>query len=229
MFGFGKSKDPEGPLAETRNWYSDRYEVVVVQRNLLLLVTVLALLGVGGAVFAVAELTGSKTFEPYVIEVEERTGITTLVNQSAVDRYTQNESVKRYFIWRYVLARETYDLTDYQYNYSQVVRLLSSEGVYREFYNFINTSNPESPVNLGREAERRVKLKSISFLDANKTQVQIRVIIEIQKDGNVRSASHRIITMNFGFYPLALSTEERLINPLGFQVTGYRIDEDSPT
>lgn len=229
MFGFGKSKEPQGPLAETRNWYSDRFETVVVQRNMLLLVTVLALLGVAAAMLFAWQVTSSKTFEPYVIQVEERTGITTLVNEQSVQKFSQEESVKRFFVWRYVLARETYDLTDYEYNYSQVVRLFSSQGVYSEFYNFIRTSNPESPVNLGRTYTRKVKLKSISFLDKAKTQAQVRIVIEIMKGAAVDQTLHRIVTMSFGFYPLALNGDERLINPLGFQVIGYRVDEDSPS
>ena len=227
MFGFGKSKNQDGPLAETRNWYTDRYEFVVVQRNMLLLVTIVALLGVGGAVFAVAELTSSKTFEPYVIEVEDRTGITTLVTQNSVDRYTQNEALKRYFIWRYITARENYSVMDYEYNYGQVVRLLSGAPVYREFYAFISSNAPDSPVTLGRNAEKRVKLKSMTFLDANKNQVQARVQIEMRQNGSVVSTYNRIITMSITFTDMELSTEDRFINPMGFQVVGYRVDEDA--
>lgn len=226
MFGTGKPKDSQGPLAETRNWYSDRYQVISVQRNLLLMVTIVALLGVGAAVFAVAELTASKTFEPYVIEVEERTGITTLVKQDAIQTYTEKEMVKRYFIWHYVLARESYDIMDYEYNYGQVVRLFSSGDVYNGFYQTIKPSNPDSPVNLGRDASRRVKLKSMSFLDGGKA-VQVRISIELVQQGAVKQTYDRIVTLEFGFNPgLELSSEERLINPLGFTVTSYRIDED---
>lgn len=228
MFG-SKSKEPQGPLAETRNWYSDRYEVISVQRNLLLLVTIVALLGVGAAVFAVAELTASKTFEPYVIEVEERTGITTLVRQDSIESLTQNEMVKRYFIWQYVKAREGYDILDYEYNYGQIVRLFSSGQVYNGFYQMIKASNPESPVNLGRDATRRVKMKSLGFLNPEKTKAQVRVLMEVTQQGQIKQTYHRIIILDFGFALTELTSEERLINPLGFTVTGYRNDEDSPS
>ena len=224
MFGFSKKKI-DTPLAETRNWYSDRYEFVVVQRNMLFFVTVVALLGVAGAVFAVSELASSKTVEPYVIEVEERTGITTLVNQTSVDHYSKDETVKRYFIWRYINARESYSVVDYEYNYGQVVRLLSTAEVYSKFYRYISGDAADAPVALGRVFEKRLKLKSLTFLNAQKAQV--RVAIELVKQGAVVSTSNRIITLDFAFSDVALSTEERFINPLGFQVSDYRIDEDS--
>ena len=224
MFGLGKKKI-DTPLAETRNWYSDRYEFVVVQRNMLFFVTILALLGVAGAVFAMSELASSKTVEPYIIEVEERTGITTLVNENSVAHYTQDEAVKRYFIWRYINARESYNVVDYEYNYGQVVRLMSSGDMYSKFYRYISGDAQDSPTALARTGEKRIKLKSLTFLTPQKAQ--IRVAIELVKSGTTPIVSNRIITLDFVFSNMSLSTEERFINPLGFQVTDYRMDEDS--
>lgn len=224
MFGLGKKK-VDTPLAETRNWYSDRYEFVVVQRNMLFFVTIVALLGVAGAVFAVAELASSKTVEPYIIEVEERTGITTLVNQTSVDHYSKDEAVKRYFVWHYINARESYNVVDYEYNYGQVVRLMSSDEMYAKFYRYISGDSPDSPTVLGRVAEKKVKLKSLTFLNSHTAQV--RVAVEQVKAGSGSVVYNRIITLDFTFANMTLSTEERFINPLGFQVTDYRIDEDT--
>ena len=181
MFGFGKKK-VSGPLAETRNWYSDRYEFVVIQRNILFLVTILALAGVGIAVYTVGELTASKTVEPYVIEVESRTGITTVINQNSIDNFTKNDAVIRYFLWRYINSRESYSVADYEYNYGQVVRLMSAGDVYRSFYQFISSADPGAPASLGRNTQKKVKMKSLSFLGEKK--VQMRVQIETTQDGS---------------------------------------------
>lgn len=225
MFGLGKKK-VSGPLAETRNWYSDRYEFVVIQRNLLFFATILALLGVAAAVYTVGELTASKTVEPYIIEVEDRTGITTLISQNSVENFTQNDAVIRYFIWKYINARESYNVADYEYNYGQVVRLMSTSDVYRPFFQFIAGSSPDAPSALGRTMQKKVTTKSTTFLERNK-KVQVRVMIETLRDGVAVGAVHRIITMDFVFTNLELSMPERLINPLGFQVTGYSIAEDT--
>lgn len=223
MFGLGKKK-VSGPLAETRNWYSDRYEFVVIQRNLLFFVTIAALLGVAGAVYAVAELTASKTVEPYIIEVEDRTGITTLISQNTVENFTQKDAVIRYFIWKYIQARENYNVADYEYNYGQVVRLMSAGDVYRAFYSQISGTGADSPSTLGRNSQKKVTAKSTSFLGPKK--VQVRVMIETT-GGQIPVVVHRIITLDFDFVPLELSMPDRLVNPLGFQVSAYSIAEDA--
>lgn len=222
MFGFGKKK-VTGALAETRNWYSDRYENAVLVRNFLFLVTIVALLGVAAAVFTVGQLAASKTVEPYIIEVEERTGITTLMNQNSVERFTQQDAVIRYFIWKYIQARENYNVADYEYNYGQVVRLMSSNDVYRTFYQKISGTGEDTPTALGRTMQKKVTAKSTTFLAPKK--VQVRVMIETT-GGQAPTTAHRIITMDFSFVDLELSMPDRLVNPLGFQVTAYSIVED---
>lgn len=223
---FGKKKQQaKNELEQTKNWYSDRYQLVTVQRNFLILVTLLALAGLGATTFAVARLTESKTFEPYVIEVEEKTGITTLVDRYSKDKFTADESVTRYFIHKYIQAREGYDFRQYRYNYTDVVRILSERDVYGEFRNFIEVDNPRSPLNLGQRFKRKVFIKSMTFLD--KKKVQARVLLRDESSvGGTKIENHAIITLDFDFFELELSNKERYINPLGFQVLSYNIDED---
>ena len=45
--------------------------------------------------------------------------------------------------------------------------------------------------------------------------------------GQIPIVAHRIITMDFTFVNLELSMPDRLVNPLGFQVTAYSIAEDT--
>ncbi len=225
MFGSSK-KEQSGPLKKTKNWYADRYQSAIIQRNFLLLVTLASLLGALIANWAVKSQVNSKTFEPYVIEVEEKTGIVTLVTESSLMQYAGNEAVKRYFVMQYINAREGYDPANYQYNYGRVVRLFSARSVYDEFRAYVSKSNPQSPVNLPSGMTRHVTLKSLTFLDDKKSVAQVRVVIEIRRAGELVEEQHRIATLNFLFAPVELDYQERLINPLGFQVTSYRIDED---
>ena len=134
--------------------------------------------------------------------------------------------MKRYFVWRYINARESYSVVDYEYNYGQVVRLMSAGDVYGAFYRMITGDGPNSPAALGRDSEKKVKLKSLTFLSGQKAQV--RISVEQTKQGNgAPVVLQRIVTLDFVFADMSLSTEERFINPLGFQVTGYRVDEDT--
>ena len=213
-----------------KNWYNDRYEFVKLQRNILGLVTMISLTSTALSVLAVATLTDSKTFEPYVVQIEKRTGITTVVDQQTVQRFSDQDIVRRYFIAKYVMARESFNLADYQYNYSQVVRLMSSYSVFQDFRKEIDPEvNKNSPVAMPKGYRKVVKIKSISFLNQENTQAQVRISVEpISYTGNSFGVEHRVIIMNIEFFKaLELGEKERLINPLNFQVKAYRNDKDS--
>jgi type IV secretion system protein VirB8 len=225
MVGKKKKAGAKGALEEAKNWYADRYQFVVVQRNVLAIVTILALAGLGITTFAVARIADSKTFEPYVIEVESKTGITTLVDEQSVKKYVADEMVIRYFVNNYVVAREGYDITRYSYDYNKVVRLFSAPVIYSQFYTQINPDSPTSPLKLGPGTARIVKVKSISFLE--KKKVQVRIQVEQTGAPGQGWVQHYIITADFDFFPLELSPEDRYINPLGFQIIGYRKDLDT--
>jgi len=215
-------------LDEAKNWYADRYQLVVVQRNVLFLITILALAGLGGSVFAVAILNASKTFEPYLIQIEDKTGITTQITRGSIERYKADEAITRYFLVKYIQARESYNVSDYTYFYTQVVRVFSQSGVYRYFRRKIDVNTPGSPLKLGRNATKTVEIKSITFLESGKAQVRFGVYQRggTTGGGGLERASHLIATINFDYLPLDLTMQERYINPLGFQVKSYRIDED---
>ncbi len=214
---------------KVKNWYADRYESVVVQRNILTLIALLSLVGTAAAGLAVAALSGSKTVEPYVIEVEKRTGIVTTVTRKSVEEYQASEIVLRYFLNLYLKAREGYDVTDFQYNYNKVVRLMSSQQVFAQFRYQMQPDNPESPLNLPRGYKKMVRIKSISFLDTYKRKAQVRLAVDELNENGQALANHRqnkIATIDFNFVDLKLSDEERMVNPLGFQVQSYRTDKD---
>ncbi len=226
---FGKKKDNKTSLEKAKNWYADRYQWMVVWNNVLVLITFFALIGLGVTSYTVAKVTESKTFEPYVIEVEEKTGITTTVDRSSVNTFRADDAVSRYFVNKYIQSREGYDVRQYEYNYGDVVRVLSSRGVYTQFRTFISTENPRSPLNLKNKYTRKVFVKSMTFLKKTEDEkkVQIRVLLRDESTvGEPQVENHAVITLDFDFLPLELNTEERYINPLGFQVLSYTLEED---
>ena len=64
-------KDKKSKL-KIKSWYSNRYQIVVVQRNILLLFTIVSMLSVAVSVIFVKNIMSSKSLEPYVIEVEKK-------------------------------------------------------------------------------------------------------------------------------------------------------------
>ena len=203
-----------------KSWYSNRYQLVVVQRNVLLLFAIVSMFSVTIAVLFVKSIMSSKSLEPYVIEVEKRTGVATVVDQLTAENFTGDQMIRRYFINKFVQAASGYNSRTYSIEDIDKVRLLSSPAVYSDFRNRINARA------LGNDSRISVRIKSIQFTSSN--TAQIRILRQIDMPDTPTKNVDEVITMNFFFAPNAnLSMEERLINPLGFQVGQYSIAEEA--
>lgn len=216
---------PLKDFIDAKNWYKDRYQYVLVQRKLLVLVTLLSLVCTLVTVAVIAYLTPLKTVEPFVIQVDQKSGITQTVDPLTVKELTANESVNNFFIVQYIRSRESYNIHDLARSYN-IVRIMSQrEKVYPEFVRQADPNNPRSnAARLGSTGSRTVKFKSISYL--NPQLVQARLLIEEKSGNGGYSQQHKIVLLAFQYVKMSLTIEERYINPLGFRVTDYRTDED---
>jgi type IV secretion system protein VirB8 len=214
------------PEEHTSNWYKDRYQYVLVQRRVLSLITIIALGCTLASVLVIMSLIPQKTIEPYVIQVDQKSGITQYVNPVEAGNLTSNEAVKNYFIVNYIRAREGYSATDIVKQYDSVRIMSEPSRVYAGFLAEANANNSESNVaRLGSAGIRQVRIKSISYLEPQVAQV--RVLIEERSAGvSVTAQYHKIIVVKFEFAKMSLNQEERYVNPLGFRVIDYRVDED---
>ena len=219
------SKDTAAPATaaekktklKIKSWYSNRYQMVVVQRNILLLFTIVSMVSVAVAVIFVKNIMSSKSLEPYVIEVEQKTGVPTVVEQLTSQQFTGDQMVRKYFINQFIHAASAYDAKTYKTD-AERIRLFSVPSVYSEFRQRINAKE------LGTSTSIEVRIKSVQFPEPN--VAQIRLARQTRADGYDPIMKDEIITMNFYFANLDLNLEERLINPLGFQVSRYLIAEE---
>lgn len=209
---------------ESKNWYKDRYQHLLVQRRLLTLITLLSLVCTLVTVVVIANLTPLKSVDPFIIQVDQKSGITQTVDPLTVKELTANEAVNNFFLVQYIRSRETYSVTDLGRNYN-IVRVMSDPGkVYPEFVSQADPNNPRSnAARMGSNGVRTVKFKSITYL--NPQLVQARLLIE-EKTDNTYVQQHKIALLAFEYVKMSLTNEERYINPLGFRVKDYRIDED---
>jgi type IV secretion system protein VirB8 len=204
---------------KVKSWYSNRYQIVVVQRNILLLFTLVSMFSVAIAVIFVKNIMASKSLEPYVIEVEAKTGVATVVDQMTSQQFTGDRMINQYFINQFVHASSGYDPKTYKDD-REKIRLFASPAIYNDFRNRIN------PRALGPNSTIQVRIKSIQFLPQG-GKVQIRIARQINMENSDAKTVDEIITMGFFFAPNSkLTMEERLINPLGFQVNEYIIAQE---
>lgn len=221
----------------SKHWYQDKYQHVLVQRNVLALVALIALITALTAVVAVMRLAPLKSVEPYLLEIDEKTGITQKVEPISRNAYVANEAIDRYFISAYVRARESYNFSTTRY-YFNVARVMSTPDVFYMFRRTIDPSLEGSLASvLNTTGIRTVKFRSISYIQnppppkGNKATTptkiaQVRIVTIDSKPGATDVTQYWVVTVAFQYANLSLNEDEQLINPLGFTVNSYQIQRE---
>ncbi|MBL6785021.1 MAG: type IV secretion system protein [Rickettsiales bacterium] len=228
-----KKKKESKKKAVKHNWYLDRYSIAVYQRNFLMIFLMATVCVMFMGVVYINLISQKKTVDPFVVEIEEKSGIPTVVDQKTKTEYTAQEAINNFFIYKYVRARENYDFRDYIYDYFTVVRVLSSGAIFKQFYSENNKRNEQSRVNIfGRKTSIKAKIKSVIDITTKADRAkatrskQVRLLLQHVKNNRVVLEEHKVIIMKYKFVNLNLEFEERLVNPLGFQVNFYKINDE---
>ncbi|ECP6302855.1 type IV secretion system protein [Campylobacter jejuni] len=178
------------------------------------------------SIVAVVLLTPLKTIEPYVIRVDNTTGMVDILTMLNEKEITENEALDKYFISQYVKAREGYyyDLLNQDYLLTQ---LMSSEKVANEYRALYEGENARDQI-LKNSNEVQVNILSIVLGESNGVKTStIRANI-ITKNLNTRGTTQvtKVITLSYEYVLAKASEENRILNPLGFKVLTYRIDNE---
>jgi type IV secretion system protein VirB8 len=140
--------------------------------------------------------------------------------------HSYGEIVDIYWLNKYVLNRESYDYNNIQMLYDTTA-LLSTEEIQKEYYAIYEGENARDKI-LGDHARIIVTIRSIT---PNKGGGSATVRFTTQEKttggGQVKPAKHLIATISYQYTSAPISSEDRRINPLGFQVTSYRADPES--
>lgn len=219
MFSRKKNFDD---LPNEVNWYADKYQAVLVWRNLFFLLSFLCTVVILTMTLAAFYFVPLKTIVPFVIKIDEKSGVAEVVNSRSIQEISASEALVKYFIVQYMRAREEYSPFMANYNYTSVI-LMSSEQVASQYRRNLPQDNAERP-------SLSIKISSISKIpgasaakNAGETwQVRFSVI-----NSSTTKEQKFIATMNCGFAPENKYTEEyRRINPLGFFVYSYDTTEE---
>lgn len=206
-----------------RSWYEERYETTLIQRNLLGIFALICLVIVIVSVISVTKIATSKEFDPFVIQVEENTGLATIVTPAKEDTLSMDDNLTRYFIKRYLVARETYNPVDFGKQATTVIKLLSSGSIFWGYRGYITNKENDPSVRYGQNNSTYLKIKSWSKIEDKKYIVRFT----IHENSGEGRTYNKIAIIEYNYVAMELKEEERDINPVGFQIIGYKVDDDN--
>ncbi len=224
MSGVG-ADELKGYFDEARRWDQDRLAGALRSRRLAWIVAASASALAVTATTAVALLTPLKTVEPFVVRVNDATGVVEVMRglSEQAGPVTYDEAVSKYFLAQYVRSREGY-LDPAAEDAFRLVSILSAPAEQRRWADVYRGSNPDSPQNLyGETGEAMVAVRAIGFIGDGVANVRFRRTV---RRAQQTIESDWIATIAFTYTRAPMAEADRLRNPLGFQVTSYRADPE---
>ncbi|XDZ52307.1 virB8 family protein [Neisseriaceae bacterium CLB008] len=181
----------------------------------------------GVAIGAVAGLTPLKTTTPFVIRVDNNTGATDIVTTLKHSEKSYGEVTDKFWLAQYIQNREGYDWQTVQNTYD-ATQLLSASQVQAEFSKLYNGSTNAPHLILKDNYKVIAKVNAISFVgDMAQVRFEKRVV-PVKGDLDKQIPVQKMIaTISFEYKNEPTQEKDRLVNPLGFQVTSYRVDPEN--
>ena len=221
------SHEPEvaAYLEAARSWDMDRAHAAERSTRRAWRVAAVALLLTALALVAVAGLTPLKTVEPFVIRVDNATGIVDVVPVVAPAAEIP-EAVTRYFVTQYVQTRERFVGALAESDYEQV-GAYHAPAMNQAWAAAWSRNNPESPLNLYADGTTvRVQVRAVSFLSPASGRgdlAQVRFLTARQRGGQgAEQVTHYVATLQYTYGAASTDDRRRAMNPLGFKVLEYR-------
>ncbi len=213
---------------DAESWSSDRSRSLENSRKwILIIAAILAFVAIAQAI-ALIVLVPLKTVEPYTLLVDKQTGYVEELRPLQGATITPDEALTRSFLVQYVLAREGFDIDTLQRDYRKVY-LWSAGRVRAGYVSSVQAGNPSSPLaRLPRQTRLEAEVRSVSMLSDSTAMVRYN-LTRLDRSGQLRDLGARVSVLRWTYSGEPMTVEDRLINPLGFQVTRYSSDVETLT
>ena len=198
--------------------------------------TVVALILLGGYFY----LLPLKEKVPYVVMADAYTGtssVARLTGDFAHRQITTSEAINRSNVAHFVLARESYDWGTISLRDWPTVLTMAAPNVAAAYRNWLSPTATDGPIAVyGKNQSIRIKIFSIVLNGGGPGQTPKSATVRFQRQlfnnnsGATQPLDSKIATLAFTYKPdLQMNEQYRVENPLGFQVTDYRVDDDYDT
>lgn len=223
------SEDLKSYFREAASWDIDRAAQAIGRARIAWGVAGLGWISAIAASVSLALLMPLKTVEPYVIRVDNSTGIVDIVPMYA-GHAEMGETVARYLLTHYVTVCEGFSYSTAERDYEECGAYHSAKR-NTEWYNLWNQTNPASPLNLNKDGSViRVQVTAVTFFrKANGTSelAQVRYIKGRSLPGGAEQLTHWIATIEYAWVTPSRDPKSRQWNPLGWRVTDFHTEPET--
>lgn len=225
---FHDENDAVGSYDKELTWEASRIELIERSErkawNVAKVMTALVVLSIA----AIAFMMPLKESIPYLVRVDNVTGVPDIVTRMDEKTVTFDETMDKYWLARYVTARESYDWNIIQNDYD-TVGLLSAPNVASQYQKLFEGDDA-----LDKKFGNRTKVV-VKIVSAVPNGQGIGTVRFIKETSNVDDATGSstvitkwVATIGYEYKSVSLLRESsRFINPMGFQVNTYRVDPET--
>lgn len=175
---------------------------------------------------ALAMLVPLKSVSPMTLLVDRTTGYVQAVDPTSAAPLRADEALVQSLLAQYVAAREGYDRATLAADYRKTA-LWSAEGARNSYLSAMTARDGGVAARFSPGDSVAVTVKSVSQVARDTALVRFDTVLS-GSDGRSQPAGSWIAVIRYRFSDGAMSYEDRLLNPLGLQVFGYRRDAERP-
>jgi type IV secretion system protein VirB8 len=219
----------EAYFKEATTWDGDRVaQANRAARNARILAGACLTLAVT-AVIAVSALTPLKSVEPFLIRVDNTSGVVDVIPGYGGET-TLGEPVTRFLLTHYVTTCERFALPVAEQDYAECGAFHAAQR-NQQWASLWATGNPESPLNRFRDGTTvRSEVRSVTFFEratgvTDLAQVRFTRLTRPGGEGAER-ATQWIATLHYAFGKPSSDPKTRRWNPLGFRILNYRLEPE---
>jgi type IV secretory pathway component VirB8 len=210
---------------EALDWETSRIYMIEKSERRAWKITISAVLLVLLSWLAIVCMLPIKETIPYVIRVNNVTGVPDIVTALQDKKITYEDVMDKYWVASYVRARETYDWYSLQKDYD-TVGVLSSPQVGAEYAKLFQGENA---LDKKFANTTRAVTEIVSVVPNGKGIATVRFVKHIKRVGQEGEGEKHdwVATVTYAYLNPSLMKESlRLVNPFGFQVRSYRVDPE---
>ena len=179
--------------------------------------------------FALALLMPLKRVDPFVVRVDNSTGIVDVVPVYA-GHATAEESVTRYFLTHYLTVCERFNFATAESDYEECGAFHSAQR-NQAWYAQWTATNPASPLNVHKDGSTvRVQVNSVSFFTRSSglsDLAQVRYLKAARQGADAgETFTHWVANVQYAYADPAKDPKTRRWNPLGFKIVDFRSEPE---